>query len=118
MSARRDYFVAYKPLNTPKRVWLGDERSIAAVGIGSIRLSVSDDSHSPPLDILVPDVYHVPELGGNLLSVSALAARGHAVTFTKTGCEIRAPDGQTVGTETPSSDRPHPRIPRRRFRRR
>ena len=98
MTSRRDFFASYRPLVTPKRVWLGDERFILAVGIGAVRLSLSDSHSLSPLDVLVPSVYHVPELNGNLLSVSSLVAHGHHVNFDQGGCTIIAPDGQTIGT--------------------
>ena len=95
MSSERHKFCSYRKLASPKRVWLGDERYILAVGEGSMYLDL--DGHASP--ILIQRVFHVPNLHGNLLSVSRLAAGGYTVKFVEDGCHF-VDDGSasTVGT--------------------
>ena len=89
MSSRRDWFINYQKLSSPVRVWLGDERYILAVGIGQIQLDMDIGNGKLRTSMLMPQgVYHVPDLNGNLISVSRLAERGHAFSFHDNICEI------------------------------
>ncbi|KAI0769152.1 hypothetical protein BD413DRAFT_438860, partial [Trametes elegans] len=85
----------YQILATPHCIWLGDEQYILAIGEGSMYLKL-DSSASP---VLVSCVFHVPNLHGNLLSVSHLAVTGHTVKFVKNGCQVVSKnDGTVLGT--------------------
>jgi hypothetical protein len=70
VSSRRDWYVAYHPFDKPSRVYLGDKRYIHAYGKGQIVLDVNLGSDNRQLATL-QDVYYVPRLDGNLLSVAA-----------------------------------------------
>ncbi|CDO76034.1 hypothetical protein BN946_scf184818.g2 [Trametes cinnabarina] len=96
MSSQRDWFVSFKTLPTPKRVWLGDERYIHATGIGrvSLRLERGPDTEAA----IIPDVYYVPDLNGNLLSVSHFVRRGYSVNFEQGGCSIVDASGSRIAT--------------------
>ncbi|CDO75139.1 hypothetical protein BN946_scf184772.g6 [Trametes cinnabarina] len=95
MSSERVRFCSYRTLRTPHRVWLGDKRYIHAVGEGSMYLDL-DNCDNP---VLISRVYHVPELHGNLLSVSCLAASGYTIAFVENGCRIVSDDnGAKVGS--------------------
>ncbi|KZT63575.1 hypothetical protein DAEQUDRAFT_637709, partial [Daedalea quercina L-15889] len=87
----------YSPLASPKRVWLGDERFILTVGIGQVAL-MANLGNGKSRTAILQGVYHVPDLNGNLLSVSHLTKRGYAVNFTTLGCRISNSEGQLVGT--------------------
>ncbi|OBZ71294.1 Retrovirus-related Pol polyprotein from transposon TNT 1-94 [Grifola frondosa] len=93
MSSQRDWFIHYTSLSSPKRVWLGDERFILAVGIGQISATVHLDD-GKTRTVIIPGVYHVPDLNGNLLSVSHLTRRGYSVNFGDAGCRILSPTGE------------------------
>ncbi|TFK78889.1 hypothetical protein K466DRAFT_506563, partial [Polyporus arcularius HHB13444] len=84
MSSQRARFATYRRLQEPMRVWLGDDRYILAVGVGSMYLDLND--HRAP--VLISRVFYVPELHGNLLSVSRLASGGLTVQFVEHGCRI------------------------------
>lgn len=94
MSSRRDWFINYQQLASPVRVWLGDERYIHAVGIGQIQLDM-DVGNGKTRTSMLRGVYYVPDLNGNLLSVSRLAERGHSFSFHDDLCEI-SKEGRTV----------------------
>jgi hypothetical protein len=68
---------------------IGDGRSIDAVGIGQIKLKVhvGDSEYK---DTILRDVYYVPELHANLLSVPRLMKQGLGVTFNENTCTILA----------------------------
>ncbi|TFY53550.1 hypothetical protein EVJ58_g9393 [Rhodofomes roseus] len=97
MSSQREWFLNYSPLASPKRVWLGDKRYILAIGIGQVALT-ADLGNGKKRTALLQGVYHVPDLNGNLLSVSHLTKRGYSVSFTTSGCRIQNTEGQLIGT--------------------
>ncbi|KAI0689407.1 hypothetical protein C8T65DRAFT_588695, partial [Cerioporus squamosus] len=68
---------SYCVLPEPKRIWLGDDCYILAVGVGSMYLDLVN--HDSP--ILVSHVFHVPDLHGNLLSVSHLVSGSYTIKF-------------------------------------
>jgi hypothetical protein len=70
MSSQRDLFLSYWKLITPKPIRLGDDSIIYTYGIGTVSLSfnLNESKHEG----MIKDVYHVPNLQGNLLSVSSL----------------------------------------------
>jgi len=61
--------------------------SIPAVGIGHIRVDLKLDSGCTSTTV-IRDVYYVPDLDGNLLSVSYLAEFNLEVTFGCDSCRI------------------------------
>ena len=89
----KKWFITYEKLLEPRRVWLGDEHFILAVETGQIRLTVNVDGHNS--EYILPDVYHVPSLNGNLLSVSALNRHGYNLSFTSLRCQLMK-SGQVI----------------------
>ena len=92
MCSQRDSFSSYRKLTTPKRVLLNDESVIFALGIGAVELEF--DLGKSTREGVIKHVYHVPELHGNLLSVSALTKLRYQLTFSQNGCRILDPNGQ------------------------
>ena len=86
MSSNRSWFTHFTPLTSPIEIVLGDNSSIWGTGVGriSVRMKANDDWHKATLG----NVLYVPDLHGNLLSVSHLIHRGAEVRFTKGGCRI------------------------------
>ncbi|KAI0753735.1 hypothetical protein C8Q74DRAFT_1211000, partial [Fomes fomentarius] len=82
MSSSRVHFQTYRKLATPRRVWLGDEHFILAIGEGAMYLE--PDGYNASLLLL--RVFHVPDLHGNLLSVSQLTAKCCNIEFIHDGC--------------------------------
>jgi len=89
MTCRREILTSYRPLTPPKRIVIGDGRSIDAIGIGRATLEVHVSNGNYRHTIL-QDVYHVPDLNANLLSVQHLTERGFEVTFDGSECKILA----------------------------
>ena len=96
MCSECNLFDSYQPLWPPQLIGLGDGRTIPATGTGDVHLLVYiGDGHRRVLTL--QDVYHVPVLDKNLLSVSCLARHNLQMTFGARSCQIT--DGQeTVGT--------------------
>jgi hypothetical protein len=84
MSSRRNLFLSYCKLHTLKSVRLGDDSTIYAYGIGTISLEFNLNKHKR--EGTIKEVYYVPDLQGNLLSVSALTKRGYTFIFDLDGC--------------------------------
>ncbi|KAF5363875.1 hypothetical protein D9756_000060 [Leucocoprinus leucothites] len=95
MSSHWDWFITYQKLQEPRRVWMGDERFILAIGVGQVQVVLTVNGKS--LTYLIPNVYYIPELSGNLLSVSALGRCGYTLKFTKSGCQL-IKSGEVIAT--------------------
>jgi len=61
---------------------IADGTKIEARGIGEIVIATEGQS------IILRDVWHVPEIGGNLISVSRILDAGYTVEFGPTACTI------------------------------
>jgi hypothetical protein len=92
MSSQRSWFHTYRDLIPPKKVWLGDEWYILATGFGQLHLDMMLENGQTCLTI-IRHAYYVPELSGNLISVSYLTKRGYHINFTDNGCRIRDGSG-------------------------
>jgi len=95
MTSNCEWLANYCKLSKPKKVWMGDERYIYAVGIGQVKITM----HQKAI-YLVQNVYYVPDLNGNLLSVSYLVNRKYHVYFllqnTRPAVEINDSDGHVI----------------------
>ncbi|KAJ8463405.1 hypothetical protein ONZ51_g10275 [Trametes cubensis] len=92
MSSERAQFVTYHELPDAKRVWFGDNCYILAVGTGSMYL----DLHGSDSPVLVSRVFFVPELHGNLLSISRLTTSGYSIKFVIDGSQVVSQASDTV----------------------
>ena len=90
-----EWLANYCKLSKPKKVWMGDKRYIYTVDIGKVKITM----HQKAI-YLVQNVYYVPDLNGNLLSVSYLVNRKYYVHFllwnTRPAVEINNPDGYVI----------------------
>ena len=86
MCSNRGWFTQFKTLASPINIVLGDNSSIQGTGVG--RIAVRMMAGGKWIHTVLQDVLYVPELHGNLLSVSQLAQRGADVRFAKGGCQI------------------------------
>ena len=97
MSLRRDWFQSYHTLQVPKAVQLGNKHPIPAIGIGAISLQIHLETggFSP---VTVNNVYHVPKLHGNLLSVARFTQNGGSVKFMGNTCKLTSANGLVTAT--------------------
>ena len=87
MSSHRNWFHMYRDISPLKKVWLGDDRYILAMGIGQLHLEMDLGGGRKGLTV-IRSAYYVPDVSGNLLSVSYLIKRGYSVNFSDDECRI------------------------------
>jgi len=91
MCSNREWFSQFTILASPVNIVLGNNSSILGTGTG--RIAVQMLAGGKWIRAVLQDVLYVPELHGNLLSVSQLARRGADVRFAKGGCQIYDQNG-------------------------
>jgi len=95
MTSNREWLANYHELSKPKKVWMGDERYIYAMGVGQVKITMCRKAI-----YLVQNVYYISDLNGNLLSVSYLVNHKYHVHFllwnTRPAIEIDDPDGCVI----------------------
>lgn len=88
--------IDYIDLSEPYVVQLGDGRAVDAIE----KVTIQVDMLGLPCGILkvaLAEVWCVPSLSHNLLSVPAVMARGNDVVFSRNGCTIYGSSGSDVG---------------------
>ena len=86
----------FKTINygDPKDVVLDDNRVVKSKGVGSVHVMVKQGTHYTPIHI--QNVWYVPDLACNLLSVVQLSEKGYSVRFSHSGCQIADTDGSVI----------------------
>ena len=96
MTREKELLIDYREFEKPEKVGLGDGRSVEALGVGNVHLSmvfnISDHKRA-----VVHQVLYVPKLACNLFSVRAAAAKGNSVKFSHSKCWIRDRNGKLRG---------------------
>lgn len=94
-ASERAFFTNYRTLGEPKRVYLGDDHFIMAVGEGDLRIWVDGPSGERE-GIVFTRTLHVPDLACILISIRQLTRDAkpavHAI-FRGNACEIRNDNG-------------------------
>ena len=93
MTPHREAFLTYELISN-RKVYLGDNGMVDAIGMGCIVVEV--DVRGQSRSIRIQDVLHVPKLHANLLSVSKLVSQDLKVQFNNKGCVLRAPNGEMI----------------------
>ena len=96
MTREKELLTDYREFKKPEKVGLGDGRSVDAVGVGNVHLSMIFNV-SDPKRAVVHQVLYVPKLACNLFSVRAAAAKGNSIKFSHSKCWIRDRDGKLRG---------------------
>jgi len=95
MTSNREWLANYHELSKPKKVWMGDERYIYAMGVGQVKIAMRRKAI-----YLVQNMYYISDLNGNLLLVSYLVNHKYHVHFllwnTRPAIEIDNPDGCVI----------------------
>ena len=79
----RESFFNYRTISSEHAITIADGTKIQAKGLGDVVITTGAGS------ITLTDVWHVPEIGGNLISVSRMVDAGWTVEFGPTTCTIR-----------------------------
>lgn len=96
MCPTRHAFRTYSTFPNPRKVWLGDCRTIPALGEGMVILESTEKGHSQ--QTIIQGVLHVPDLDGSLISVSHLTRRKNKVLFEDNDCKILDVSGRKIGS--------------------
>ena len=96
MTREKELLTDYREFEKPEKVGLGDGRSVEALGVGNVHLSMVFNV-SDPKRAVVHQVLYVPKLACNLFSVRAAAAKGNSVKFSHSKCWIRDRNGKLRG---------------------
>ncbi|XP_020225348.1 uncharacterized protein LOC109807241 [Cajanus cajan] len=86
MTGNKLWFTEVREEGFNRSVKLGNNTTMAVTAKGSIRIQINGTSH------VITNVYYVPELKTNLLSLGQLQEKGLAVLFQNDTCKIYHPD--------------------------
>ena len=92
MSPHRADFDTFEAI-PPRRVLMGDDSVLQAIGRGSILVDTKVGGCTKRLRF--KDVLYVPKLQSNLLSVSKIVEGGLNVQFGALGCSVKTQNGET-----------------------
>ena len=96
MCYSKDILIDYKEFSQPETVSLGDGRTVEAIGVGNVSLSMQFKVSDPKRCVMYKVLY-VPKLACNLFSVRAAASKGNSMKFNRSKCWIRDRGGHLVG---------------------
>lgn len=88
MTYHREWFSKLEPVQRQETVKVANNKIIQVVGVGVIDVEAFVDGKW--VDRQITDVYYIPELRRNLLSVGALLKRGFRMVYENDSCEIRS----------------------------
>ncbi len=93
MCSNRSWFTQFSPLSPPIEVALGDNSIIPATGMGRVHMRMQANNQWN--EVILQDVLFMPDLHGNLLSVTQLTAQGGEIRFKDHFCRIYCKDELT-----------------------
>ncbi len=96
MTFEQEWFTMYKHIS-PRRVFMGDDTVLEAIGKGSIKATMQVGGHLKHTTIA--QVLNVPKMKNNLISVNKLISKGFKVEFDKDGCNVATPLWPSVGVK-------------------
>ncbi len=92
MSSQDSNMSNYEKLQTGKKIYLADNKTLEAEGQGDITMKcVLPNKESK--DVTFGQVLHVPDLQKNLISVPSITKNGGSVNFSGEKCEISTQEG-------------------------
>jgi len=83
LCGNRNAFATYTNISKVQEITIADGTKIKAKGVGTIEI-VSQES-----SMTLKDVWHVPDICGNLLSVLRMVDAGYTLEFGQTTCNVR-----------------------------
>lgn len=86
MTKSKEFFTSYTPFDEPKRVMVGNQRTMLAYGYGDIQVKALVQGMW--YDHYMKDVWYTPEVVKNLFSVPAAADKGLVYRLDKDRCEL------------------------------
>ena len=98
MTSEKKILTSYCEFERPEKVGLGDGRTVDAVGVGNVYISMQL-KECEPNECMIYKVLHVPKLACNLFSVRA-ASKGKSVKFSDDKCRIYNRAGNVCNTDS------------------
>ena len=87
----------YEVLTDGPLIEAANGKKMRAVGVGKICISPSEACRGAGVgDLAIGEVYYVPGLKHNLLSLSVVCNRGYEVRLNKSKCSLLKPDGDLI----------------------
>jgi len=93
MTFQQKWFTMYECIS-PKRVFMGDDTILEAVGKGNIKATMQ--ARGKMSHTTITQVLHVPKMKNSLIFVSKLIYEGFKVEFDKDGCKVNDAQGVVV----------------------
>ncbi|MCO5586427.1 hypothetical protein L7F22_040367 [Adiantum nelumboides] len=107
MTPDRHWLSKYTPLSQHVKVYLGDNHSLIAVGLGNMKVVLPSGT-----SIIIHYIYHIPGLNRNILSITAATSTGSSIEFFHAYCVIhfKLPAGKYEALKLPQQHRLYPII--------
>ncbi|XP_038678783.1 uncharacterized protein LOC119980235 [Tripterygium wilfordii] len=102
MSGRRDFFMELHE-HTGRTVSLGDASKLQVAGTGKVIIYQKDGSHAH-----ISDVYYVPNMRSNILSIGQLLEKGHVLHMEGEYTELRTRENRLIARVRMSTNRMFP----------
>ncbi len=105
MTPQKKWLRDYKRLPSGMRVYLGNNHFLTAVGVGKLYVTLPSG-----VSVTIPEIYHIPGLSRNILSVTTATSTGSSVEFFHKSCIIhfKLPTGEFEIIQLPQKGRLYP----------
>ena len=105
MTPQKHWLRDYKHLSSTMRVYLGNNQFLTAIGVGNLHITLPSG-----VNVNIYNVYHIPGLSRNILSVTTATSTGSSIEFFHDSCIIhfKLPNGQFEIIKIPQKDRLYP----------
>jgi len=90
LCGNRNDFITYTNISKVQEITIVDGTKMKAKGVGAIEIVTEVTS------ITLTNVWHVPDIGGNLMSVSLMVDAGYTVEFGASTCSVRKAGVRTL----------------------
>ena len=100
MTFEKNVLQGYSEFEASEPVGLGDGCTVAALGVGKIKVT-TQLYNGEIVGCWISDVLYVPKLTTNLFSVHDATAQGNMVSFKHESCHIQNKKGKVIGNGSP-----------------
>ena len=105
MTPQKQWLRDYKHLTSTMRIYLGNHQHLTAIGVGTLHVTLPSGAK-----VNIYNVYHIPGLSRNILSVTTATSTGSSIEFFHDSCTIhfKLPNGEFEVIKLPQKDRLYP----------
>ena len=105
MTPHKRWLRDYKQLPTGMRVYLGDNHFLTAIGVGNMCVTLPSG-----VSVTISNIYHIPGLSRNILSVTTATSTGSSIEFFHLFCIIhfKLSSGEFETIKLPQKGRLYP----------